>query len=151
MNRKNYYLHKDKKTGEMLYLEYDKIDGYPITPKKNISDGISVNKIVLVNPSLSEKLIRKKIEIKLRYLLKMLEEIDDSSDEGTIRQTLMSAERLKLDILNKYVKYLGNTYGSFTIKKVQVIINQLRIKLYNKISSRNLYYLDDEEYRGRGR
>ncbi len=156
MNKNNYYLHKNNKTGEILYLEYDRIDGYPITPKKNIRDAIKVNKIVFVNPGLSEKLIRKKIEIKLRYLLKQLSELDDDSDSGDIRNTLMESERLKLDILNKYIKYLGNTYGSLTVKKVQVIINQLRIKLYNSINKKRLieeelYYLDEEEYRGRGR
>ena len=33
MSKKNYYLKKDKKTGEVIYLEYDKIKGYNITPK----------------------------------------------------------------------------------------------------------------------
>ena len=59
MSKKNYYLKKDKKTGEVIYLEYDKIKGYNITPKSNIYDAITVNKIVFVNPSLSEKIIKK--------------------------------------------------------------------------------------------
>ena len=61
MNKGNYYLRKDKLSGEILYLEYDKIEGYDITPKTKIEDAIKVNKIIFVNPSLSEKLIRKKI------------------------------------------------------------------------------------------
>ena len=167
MEKKNYYLHRNSKTGEILYLEYDKINGYPITPKTEVEDAIKVNKIMFVNPSLSEKLIRKKIEIKLRQFIKQLEEFESDptgGDEGAIRQSLMDAERLKLNILTKYVKYLGNTYGSFSIKKIQLIINQLRIKLYNVINQRNfyqqleqrmqndLYYLDEEEpKKGRGR
>jgi len=160
--KSNYYLHKDNLSGEILYLEYDKIEGYDITPKTLIEDAIKVNKIILVNPSLSEKLIRKKVEIKIRSLIHKLDEIEndvDGGDEGAIKATLMDAERLKLIILNNYRKYLGNTYGSFSIKKVQIIINQLRIKLYNKVSQRriyndlnNLYYLDEEEpKKGRGR
>ena len=35
MNRKNYFLKKDSLTGEILYLEYDKLKGYNITPKTN--------------------------------------------------------------------------------------------------------------------
>lgn len=167
MERKNYYLHKDSKTGEILYLEYDKISGYPITPKTEVEDAIKVNKIIFVNPSLSEKLIRKKIEIKLRYLLKQLEEFESDptgGDEDAVRQSLMDAEKLKINILTKYVKYLGNTYGSFSIRKIQIIINQLRVRLYNIINQRNfyeqleqriqndLYYLDEEEpKKGRGR
>lgn len=159
MESKNYYLKRDNKTGEILYLEYQKMTGYPITPKTKIEDAIRVNKIIFVNKGLSEKIIRKKIEIQIRHLLEILDKIDadpSGGDEGEIRKSLMDAERLKLNILSKYVKYLGNTYGSFSIKKIQIIINQLRIKLYNKINTRNiyndLYYLDEEEpKRGRGR
>lgn len=159
MSKKNYYLKKDKKTGEVIYLEYDKIKGYNITPKSNIYDAITVNKIVFVNPSLSEKIIKKKISIKLKNLLKYLEDIDNSgsTDEDGVRQCLMDAERLKLMILNEYRKYLGNTYQSLTLKKIQIIINQLRIKLYNIINDKrrtildDLYYLEEDEYRGRKR
>ena len=69
MNKKNYFLKKDSKSGEILYLEYDKIKGYNITPKSNIYDAIKVDKIVFVNPSLSEKIIKKKIDIKIKQLL----------------------------------------------------------------------------------
>lgn len=159
MSKKNYYLKKDKKSGEVIYLEYDKIKGYNITPKSNIYDAITVNKIVFVNPSLSEKIIKKKISIKLKNLLKYLEDIDNSgsTDEDGVRQSLMDAERLKLMILNEYRKYLGNTYQSLTLKKIQIIINQLRIKLYNIINDKrrtildDLYYLEEDEYRGRKR
>ena len=93
MKRKNYFLQKDSKSGEITYLEYDKIEGYNITPKTKIEDAIRVNKIVFVNPSFSEKIIKKKIDIKIRYLLKCLEDIDENggNDEDGIRDTLMQA------------------------------------------------------------
>lgn len=157
MNRLNYYLHKDNKTGEVIYIEYDKLDGYPVTPKTKIVDAISVNKIVFVNPNMSEKIIRKKIDIRIRQLLKMLDETDDNDEEG-IKNSILKAEILRVDILNKYKKYLGNTYSSLSMKKIQIITNQLRMKLFELISKKNynlvneLYYLDDEEpKRGRGR
>lgn len=160
MNKKNYFLERNGKSGEMLYLEYDKIEGYNITPKTEIENAIKVNKIVFVNPTLSEKLIKKKIDIKIRYLLNKLNEIDDDGDdEAGIQNALMDAEKLRMMIINNYVKYLGNTYQSLTLKKVQIIINQLKIKLYNQMNKKrisnfeDLYYLDDEldEHRGRGR
>lgn len=158
---RNYYLHKNKETGEIVYLEYEKIKGYKITPKTKIEDAIEVSKIMFVNPSLKEKLIKKKVEIKIRYLLKILEIIDtEGSDEGTIKQSIIDAERLRVNILNRYIKYLGNTFGSYSIKKINIILNQLKIRLYNlniqkKIMSMyndDLYYLDEEEpLKGRGR
>lgn len=157
--QKNYYLHKNNKTGEIIYFEYEKIKGYAITPKTKIEDAIEVNKIIFVNPSLREKLIKKKVELKLRYLLKILE-TEEGTSEGTIEQNIIDAERLKVNILNYYRKYLGNTYASYCIKKIQIIINQLKIRLYNMSMQRRflesfnqgLYYLDDEETKkGRGR
>ena len=160
MNKFNYYLHKNSHTGEVIYLEYDKIDGYPITPKTNINDAIKVNKIVFVSPSFSEKIIRKKIDIKIRYLLRKLDELEDDdrgSEEG-IKNTLMQSEKLRIDILTKYAKFLGHTYGELSMKKIQIIVNQLRMKLFDNINKRSnnfineLYYLDeDEPKRGRGR
>lgn len=156
---KNYYLHKNKQTGEILYLEYEKIKGYPITPKTKIEDAIEVNKVVLVNPSFSQKVIRKKVEIKLKYLIQLLEKIEeDGADEGAIKQSIIEAEKLRVNILNRYIKYLGNTYGSYSLKKIAIIINQLKIKLYTidmqkKLLNNypnDLYYLDEEK-KGRGR
>jgi len=137
MNKLNYYLHKNSKTGEIIYLEYDKINGYPVTPKTKITDAIAVNKIVFVNPELREKLIRKKVEIKIRYLLKALDELDEDADEGAIKDTLLKAEKLRIDILNKYIKYLGNTYGELSMKKVQIVTNQLRMKLFDNLNKKN--------------
>ena len=57
----NYFISKDKKTGEIVYLEYDK-DGYKVSPKARKKDSIEVNKIVFVSPELTEKLLKKKIE-----------------------------------------------------------------------------------------
>lgn len=160
MDKLNYCLHKDKKTGEIIYLEFESDKGYPITPKAKITDAIEVNKIIFVNPGLSEKLIKKKIDIKIRYLLRALDALndDDSDNDGAIKDTLLKAEKLRMDIINKYVKYLGNTYGELSLKKIQIVINQLRMKLFDNMNRRNysaineLYYLDDEEpKRGRGR
>ena len=158
---KNYYLHKNNKTGEIVYLEYEKIKGYPITPKTKIEDAIEVNKIIFVNPNFKEKLIRKKVEIKIRYLINLLEKMDEEgTDEGTIKRTIIESEKLRMNILNRYIKYLGNTYGSYSVKKINIIVNQLKIRLYNltmqkriiNMYNQNLYYLDEEEpLKGRGR
>lgn len=157
---KNYYLYRDSKSGEIVFLEFDKINGYNITPKTKIEDAIKVDKIVFVNSGFSKKIIKKKIDIKIRHLLREITLLDEEggNDEDGVRRSLMEAERLKLNILNNYVKYLGHTYESLSLRKLQIIINQLRIRLYNMISEKksrmmndNLYYLDEDEYRGRGR
>ena len=127
----NYFIQKNKKTSEVILIDYDQKDGYQINPKVKKDDEINVNKIVFMSPNLSEKLIRKKIDKRIEYLLNQLRIIDEDNDDGFIEKTLMDAEKLRIMIINNYVKYLGNTYQSLTLKKIQIIINELKIKLYN--------------------
>ena len=146
----NYFLEKNNKTNEIVYMEYEKLEGYKLTPKTNIYDGIRVNKIVFINPSLSEKIIKKKIDVKIKKWLEYIRFCDidpNGGDEGEIRHSLMQAEKLRVNILNTYAKYLGHDYQSLTLKKIQIIINEFRTKIFTKqISKRQtLFYLDEEE------
>ena len=157
MNNKNFYIEKNNQTNETVYIEYDKMKGYKITPKTKKEDAIEVNKIVIVSPTLSEKIIKKKIEHKIAQLFKKLEEIVESGggDEGTIRNTLLDAERLKLMIINNYIKYLGNTYASLTLKKIELIIKELRVGLYKSHQKEMLhpyfYNYEEEQEEKKGR
>ena len=132
MDKRSYSVSRSNMSNESVYFEYDKIDGYQVNPKTKKKDEIEVSKIVFVNDSMSEKIIRRKIDKKIAYLLLQLNIIEESgtTDEGSIRRNLMDAEKLKLQIINNYVKYLGHTYQGLTLKKIQIIINQLRYKLY---------------------
>ena len=151
----NYYIEKNSNTKDIVYIEYKMVEGYKITPKTKKEDAIEVNKIVFVSPNLTEKLLKKKIDIKLRFLLNKLKNIDDSDDdsESGIRETLLTAERLKLNIINNYVKYLGEEYRNLSLKKLQIIINELRIRLFTIKENKyeQLYYQEDEVEQNRGR
>ena len=132
MNSKNYFVSRNKNKKETVYFEYDKMKGYSVRPKVHHDDEIEVSKIIFVNSELSEKIIRKKIDKRIEYLLNQLKLIDEESgtSEGTIKRTLMDAEKLRVQIISNYVKYLGHTYGSLTMSKIQLIIDELRYKLY---------------------
>ena len=147
----NYYLQKNNNTNEIVYMEYEKLEGYKLTPKTNIYDGIRVNKIIFINPSLSEKIIKRKINVKIKKwleYLKFCETDPNGGDEGAIRYTLMQAEKLRINILNTYAKYLGHDFQGLTLEKLRIIINEYRTRLFAKelLKRRNLYYLDDEIY-----
>lgn len=154
MNNINYYVSKDKKKKETLYFEYEKIDGYEVNPKVKKQNAIKVNKIIFINKELSEKIIRKKIDTKIAYLLKQLKTIDedDDSDNGNISKDLMLAEKLRMQIINNYVKYLGHTYKSLTLKKIELIIEELKYKLYvNTVMNKKEIYEEPEERGRKGR
>ena len=154
----NYYVERNNDTKEIVYIEYNLLEGYKVTPKTKKEDAIEVNKIVFVSPSLTEKIVKKKIDIKLKFLLNKLKEYDDEDDdnESGIRETLVTAERLKLTILNNYIKYLGEEYRNLSLKKLQIIINELRVRLFSIRENKNaqLYYQEELEVnqnKGRGR
>jgi len=149
----NYFVERNNNTKDIVYVEYKVIDGYKITPKTKKEDAIEVSKIVFVSPSMTEKIIKKKIDIKLRMFLNKLKEIDidDEDSESGIRETLMACERLKLNIINNYLKYLGNEYRNLSLKKLQIIINELRFRLFaiKERQQQQLYYFDEEANKGR--
>ena len=155
MSKNSYYVSKSNKKKEIVLFELEKISGYELKPKISKKDSISVSKIVIVNPEFSEKIIRKKIEKKITNLLEQLKTIDEDTsgdNEGSIRKSLMDAEKLRLQMINTYVKYLGNTYGGLTMKKIQIIIEQLRYKLfYIEQMKREIYFnqIDSVEKEGR--
>jgi len=155
MSSFNYYVEKNNETKDIVYIEYKTIDGYKITPKTKKEDAIEVSKIVFVSPSLTEKIIKKKIDIKIKFLLNKINEINDNDEdsESGIRETLVTAERLKLAILNNYIKYLGSEYRNLSLKKVQLIINELRLRLFalRERKYEQLYYLENEFEQNKGR
>lgn len=161
----NYFISKDNKSGEIVYLEYDK-DGYKVTPKRKKEDAIEVNKIVFVSPKLTEKLIKKKIDHKLDKLLYELnlinidDEDNDSGNSEKIRDMLKEAEKFILNIINNYKKYLGNSYITLTLKKMQIIIDGYKAKLYTikerenekiLINMFNQMKMEEPEKKGKGR
>lgn len=157
MTRENYFVERNHETDEVVYLEYDKIDGYEITPKTKMEDAISVKKVVFASPSMSSKIIKKKINNIITKLLEFIENIDDGTDGESIRENLMKAEKLRVSIITKYIKYLGNNYSSLTLKKLELMVNKLENELYKKeIKDRYLDYLMYNSYqennnKGKGR
>lgn len=158
---RNYFINKDNKTGEIVYLEYDK-NGYSVSPKTKKKDDIEVNKIVFVSPELTNKLIKKKLDIKINRLVKdyntTYDDEDDDSASVRIRDKVREAERIKLTILNEYSKYLGSAYSRLTLRKLEIIIDGYRKELYklrNKKKQEVLMQMynrgNDNEKKGRGR
>ena len=158
----NYFINKDYKTGEIVYLEYD-VNGYKVTPKTKKKDAINVNKIIFVSPDLTKKLLKKKIDHKTTKLLLELNTFDDEddNDNGTrLRDKLVEAERLKLNIINNYGRYFSKSYNNLTLKKLQIIIDGYRAKLYEIRSKKQKQYFIEmleranmapEEKKGKGR
>lgn len=133
MREKYYYINKNNSSKEIIYLDYDKLKGFNFSPKNNIKyDGIVVNKMVIIKPSMIEKVLKRKIKKKLDLYLNLIIrfiESDDSDSSDTIREALNDLTRYKSIIANKYRKYLDEKYLKLLIKKIALLEYELNSKL----------------------
>ena len=141
MSKNSYYVSKSKSKKEIMFLELEKLAGYEISPKTHEDGMIGVSKVVFVNPEITKKVIKKKIEKKINYLLNELKNLpDDEGSSGSIKKDLMIAEKLRIQLINNYIKYLGHAYHGLTLKKLDVIIEELRYKLYKIEYKKQMVY-----------
>ena len=154
MKKNKYYLCKEQTYNGTIKLTYKDEEGYNVSPKVRGKGAIDVDKLIFISPDFSEKVIRRKIEYKINLLLKKLEYMDENGDdEGAIEKSLIEAEKLRIKIINMYVKYLGHTYEKLTLKKIQIIIDNLKYRLMeiDKKKEEEIYLNYNEEKRGKGR
>lgn len=144
MSEKHYYVCKKGNDRQIIYMDYNKLKGFGFSPKNNVKyDGIIVNKMVIIKPSMIEKVLRKKIKRKLDLYLKLIIkfiESDDSNNGDSLREALNDLTRYKNIIDYKYKKYLDEKYLSILLKK----INLLEYELNSRLADLN-YYENEEE------
>ena len=133
MREQHYYVCKKGDDRQILYLDYDKLKGFGFQPRNNVQyDGIIVNKMIIIKPSMIEKVLRKKIKRKLDLYLKLIIkfiENDDGSSGDTFREALNDLSRYKNIIEYKYRKYLDEKYLKLLIKKIALLEYELNSKL----------------------
>ncbi len=125
---------KEKDSKEIKYFDYDKLDGYNLKAKKDLHfmDAIDVNRIIIINPSFIEKIATKKINAKFDRLINMIQVICDNDDDDTgegYRIALDEANKLKMELWNKYKKYLAKEKLDLMIKKIEILEDELNLRL----------------------
>ena len=131
---KRYHIIKNKEDKSITYFEYDKMEGYDLSPKKGIqiSDAINVQKIVIINPTLANKVAKKKIDLKFRKLVTLLNVIFETDDEtgSAYHQGLDEVNRLRMELINKYKKHLQESEFDTMEKKLGILEHELKVRLY---------------------
>ncbi len=138
---KQYLISKEKYNGEIVYLNCEDLKGYKINPKNNYSyDGIKVNEMIIIKPSLIEKIIKRKVKNKLDYYLKLIiDNLDGNDSDDDTRIALDDLQRYKKIINDKYSIYLDEKYMALLNKKINVFERELK----NNLLYQNL--VDDEK------
>ena len=137
MREQHYYVCKKGDDRQLIYLDYDKLKGFGFSPRNNIkNNGISVNKMVIIKPSMIEKILKRKIKKKLDLYLKLIIKFIESSDSDngeSIREALNDLTRYKSIVAYKYKKYLDEKYLKILLKKIAILEYELNSKLMNMI------------------
>ena len=124
---------KNKDTKEIKYFEYDKVKGYNIKPKNSVKfeDAINVDRMILINPSLIEKMVDKKVKRKFNYLINMMSIVCDADDENGdgLELALNEAEKFRNELCNKYRKYIADEKFELLEKKIAILEDELRLRL----------------------
>ena len=151
MREQHYYVCRKGKDKQIVYLDYDKLKGFGFSPKNNVKyDGIIVNKMVVIKPSMIEKVLRRKIKRKLDLYLKLIIKFIESNDGDTgdaLREALNDLTRYKNIIDYKYRKYLDEKYLNILLKKITL----LEYELNSKLISINNYAYEEEKISHRRR
>lgn len=127
---KQYFISKKNYDGEVVFVNCDKQNGYRFNPKNNYPyEGIKVNEMIIIKPSLIEKIIKRKIKNRLDFYLKIIiENLDGDNDDDT-RIALDDLARYKKVIKEKYSIYLDEKYMALLNKKIGVIERELENSL----------------------
>ena len=132
---KRFVVTKDENTQTITYKEYDSLKGYDFKPKNKLSkeDIINVDEMVIINPSLIEKLISKKCKKTLERILKLIYFIydDDETGEESVTLALNEIAKFKELLDTKYKEYMKEKEYKLMLKKLEILENEVKLrKLY---------------------
>ncbi len=150
MKKQHYYIYKKGDNKSIVCLDYDKISGYKFTPKNNVKyDGVKVNSVVVINPSMIEKILKRKIKNKLDLYLNLIVNFieEDGGDSGAYREALDDLSKYKSVVIHKYKKYLDEKYLKLLLKKISVLEYELGKKMNSKLEYEEEY--EEELHRRR--
>ena len=132
-NKINYLIVKDENKKETIYFECDKIDGYELVKnRKKVINGVNVNKMVIVNESFIEKVINKQVDKKMKSLLELIASVCESDEDpsSAMMFALNEVEKFKRFIINQYASYMNKKQLELLDKKVKLIENEVKMRLY---------------------
>lgn len=129
---KRYLIVRNEEEKVIKYMEYDPSQGYQVKPKGNVKleDTIHVDKMVLISPSLISKMVTKKANKRIEYILKLINFIDANDDEApdAITLGLDQASKFRQEIINKYRNYLSEEEQSLLENKIAILEDELKLR-----------------------
>ena len=144
-----YKINKTKEK-KQVKINKSKIKGFKIKPNNNVKyEGVTVNKLLIINPSFVQKVLKRKtkrkLEMYLEFIIDILENDDDSNNSGKIEVALNDLTRYKSIVKNNYRVYLDELYYKLLMKKIDVIEKELKVKKMYLDMSYQEEYLEEKK------
>ena len=148
----SYLIKKDQKTNTITFLQYD-LKGYKFTPKSKDNAKISVSQIVVVNPSMIDKILTIKFNAMFKKLVAYVANFlnDEDTDSSDAMFALTEIDRLKSIIMNKYHSYIALEKQKFFLNQLSILEQQLNMKMLMQYQFNQTPFLEEEQIQGRGR
>ena len=134
-NNYKYFVVKDRNDLSITYFEYDKVQGYDLNPRNvKIKDAIDVNKMIVINPSMIEKLAFRKVNSKFNKLYKLVmflfnSDLDDDTVPTGYREALNEITKLRLELYTKYKNKLNKEDEEMFNNKLDMLEYELNMRL----------------------
>lgn len=130
-----YFVVKNRNDASITYFEYNKVKGYDVTPRNvKIKDAIDVERMIIINPSMIQKLAFKKVNSKFQRIVKLLMFVlsEDNNDESgeSYKEALNEITKLRLEVFVKYKNNLKQEDFEMFNKKLDILEQELKTRLY---------------------
>jgi hypothetical protein len=138
MKGQTYILMRNYRFHDIKKIDYKKLDGFHFRPVNNISyAGVTVKRMVMINPTFVEKVlkrkIKKKLETYLRFIISIIDADDSDTDITGLRAALNDLTRYKETVRYKYRQYLDEKYATLLLQKIELLEQELKNKItYHK-------------------
>ena len=134
-----------KKNTYKKYLAINIKDSYKVN-KKITEESLGV--IKFYNDNLINKVIKKKIDTRFKYILDLMIKIeeDDSDPSEGLMICLNELDKLKKELINKYRKFLDKKKQEFVERKIAILESEIKMKLFNMQIIRNPIIMGEDNY-----
>lgn len=128
--------------------------GYKMNPKlKNHSNFIEVKEIIIIKPSMKEKVLKLSFQVAFRRLFKLVMDLlqDDNATEGDTTICLDEIAKMKKILQQKYKNQINKEEYRTMWSKVSLLQKRLQEKIVKQQMYKMYFTEEKEEKKGRGR
>ena len=124
---------KNKDSKEIKYFDYDKLEGYDLKAKKDTKfmDAINVSRVIIINPSFSEKIATRKMNAKFAKILELMNYVSmtgDDEDGTNLDIVLNETTKFQRELINKYRKFVDEQKLELMLKKLEIIQKEIKLR-----------------------